>query len=800
MNKENVLSAKKLHAHSTYAVKKKFGPFYTGGQVSVSKDGKQLLCSCGDNVQVVSLDSGLVEKVLSHEGVDVTAFAVSPDDKIIITASKALLLKQWLWKDEVKCVRTWKAIHLSSIQCMDFDPSSTVLATGGSDGSIKVWDLVGQYCTHNFRGAHGVINTVKFHCHNLTLYSSADDYTIRVWDLQSSKLISVLSSHVSAVTSLHFPSDNCLVSSGRDGVLCIWNVPELRSTVPSLMQPTKIIPVYENVNDAVILQPNELQKLSEDIVQEDFFIITAGDKGTIRIWGNRSGKCVLSQKVLAETKGIAYNCVNKLPSENKIVAVKSDHCFDFLCLETLCVQKQLVGYNDEILNIKLLGSQENFIAVATNSSDIKIFHIDSMACQILAGHSDIVLSIDVFPDRSHFASSSKDNTIRLWKLDEEAVHAECLAVGSGHTHAVNCVAACNLGSGFMVSGSQDHTLKIWSINNKLTTPVLHVKHTIMAHTKDINTVAIAPNDKLIATGSQDKTAKLWSTYDGKPTGKFEGHKRGIWCVQFSPMDKILASTSADGTVKLWSITNFTCLKTLEGHDCSVLNIVFTVKGTQIISAGSDGLLKLWIIKNSECVQTIEAHDDKIWTLCSNKDNSLLISGSADSMIIVLEDVTENVIAKASKHEENVVLQRQEMLNFMQEKRYGKALYLAIALSQPYTALNIVKDLLWENYGRENLKKYLLQLTIGQKQTLLNFIAAWNTNSHNSFEAQAVLKFLLANTPPNEIEDFPNSQSVIEALLPYTERHYQRLSKTMQQSKFLDYSWHVMKMQSHEDSV
>lgn len=37
---------------------------------------------------------------------------------------------------------------------------------------------------------------------------------------------------------------------------------------------------------------------------------------------------------------------------------------------------------------------------------------------------------------------------------------------------------------------------------------LNVAHTTLAHQKDINSVNISPNDKLIATGSQDKTAKV----------------------------------------------------------------------------------------------------------------------------------------------------------------------------------------------------------------------------------------------------------------------------------------------------
>lgn len=37
---------------------------------------------------------------------------------------------------------------------------------------------------------------------------------------------------------------------------------------------------------------------------------------------------------------------------------------------------------------------------------------------------------------------------------------------------------------------------------------LNVDHTEIAHEKDINSVSVSPNDKLIATGSQDKTAKV----------------------------------------------------------------------------------------------------------------------------------------------------------------------------------------------------------------------------------------------------------------------------------------------------
>ena len=105
-------------------------------------------------------------------------------------ASRNLLLKQWDWANNV-CTRTWKvrlpyafmivvkhveqscgavftivynvcfqAIHTAPVSCMSYDCTSTLLATGGSDSTVKVWDTIQKYCTHNLTGHHGVVRYV----------------------------------------------------------------------------------------------------------------------------------------------------------------------------------------------------------------------------------------------------------------------------------------------------------------------------------------------------------------------------------------------------------------------------------------------------------------------------------------------------------------------------------------------------------------------------------------------------------------------------------------------------------------
>jgi len=49
--------------------------------------------------------------------------------QMLVTASRALLLKQWDWKQE-KCTRSWRAIHNVPVASMTFDCTSTLLATG----------------------------------------------------------------------------------------------------------------------------------------------------------------------------------------------------------------------------------------------------------------------------------------------------------------------------------------------------------------------------------------------------------------------------------------------------------------------------------------------------------------------------------------------------------------------------------------------------------------------------------------------------------------------------------------------
>mmetsp|Transcript_12867 Transcript_12867/g.18988 ORF Transcript_12867/g.18988 Transcript_12867/m.18988 type:complete len:1186 (-) Transcript_12867:96-3653(-) len=413
------------------------------------------------------------------------------------------------------------------------------------------------------------------------------------------------------------------------------------------------------------------------------------------------------------------------------------------------------------------------IVVASNTPQVRIFGLHDFACLTLDGHTDSVLAVDVSPDGRYVITSSKDNTCRLWCLrqslstdaeDEAGADGRpgsdaripsalqggwCVAVLRGHTQAVGacCFSRRRLGPDhtFIVSGSKDRTVKCWSLsalllplglgaqgkNNKKKKNKKNQKEdpasahaaaeaeaeaeavatcSVLAHEKDINDLAVAPNDALVASASQDKTVKLWGATQAKGGGAtltalatLRGHRRGVWKVRFSPVDRCLASASADRTVRLWSLQpggQYECLRTLQGHTASVLNIEFVSSGMQVVSSGTDGLLRLWTVRTSECDATLDAHSDRVWALSAHpclgpggSSQVSLVSGGADSALVVWGDATKQAEARQLREREDNLRKEEDLRNHLFRSDYERAVGLALELGHPYRLWTVLKQVM-----------------------------------------------------------------------------------------------------------
>ena len=367
-----------------------------------------------------------------------------------------------------------------------------------------------------------------------------------------------------------------------------------------------------------------------------------------------------------------------VPSVSTVVSVHADQNILFHSLSTQTLSRQLIGFNDEIIDATFLSPHlplqastpsslsDTHVALATNSSLIRVYSTSSLDARLISGHSEIVLCLDRGAQGRVLASGSKDRSARIWApvrqrsddaeaLEQTVPEWRCVAVCEGHAESVGAIAmsrkafsseaaaeasasgsATGAGSNlrFMFTGSQDRTIKMWDLSSvplaasvsedsEDDTHIVKCKSltTHKAHDKDINALDVAPNDRLLVSGSQDRTAKVWEIEyvtsgagvrgELRLLGTCKGHKRGVWCVRFGRAERVLATGSGDKTVKLWNLEDFTCVKTFEGHTNSVLRVDFINAGMQMVSSASDGLVKLWNVRDETCAATMDNHEDKV---------------------------------------------------------------------------------------------------------------------------------------------------------------------------------------------
>lgn len=759
------------------------------------------MCQCDDVIKVIDINTFSSSLIIgdSEDGAEsdqIYTFQISHANNVVVTAHKSGLMKIWD-RGTGRQEKVWRSGHKGPVARLTFDSSDENIASGGSDGNIRLWDLAHNTCTSSLRGAMGVFTVLKYHpdSSKQLIFGAADDTKIRSWNSKTGKEQMVYSGHFSKVTSLQFtPDGQNMVSSGRDRVLILWNINDTKAL--------RTVPVYESIEATVILPVAfKIPNFKKKVETEGVYVACAGEKGIIKVWNVQMSRVMYEQtnslvSAASEEGGLAITHLLFNEARNMLSVVTADHNIIIHDLETFGCMKQMTGFTDEVLDIIFLGKDETHIVVATNSRDMKYYEMDNMNCQIVKGHTDIVLALAKFPTRlDMFVSSGKDNSVRVW-LQDENNKIICLGVGTRHTASVGSVFTAQTSTEFFTSVSQDNCLKVWTVPKETNTfdHKLNSSHTELAHQMDINCVTVSPNDKMIATGSQDKTAKLW-TVELSLLGILKGHRRGVWCVQFSPIDQVIITSSADSTIKLWSIADLSCLKTFEGHESSVLKIEFLSKGQQIISSGADGLLKLWNIKTSECKMSLDNHEGKVWSLAVNKSESLVITGGSDSKLVKLKDVTVERKEKMAKEREEMILQEQELMNLLHDKKLVKALRLALRMERPLHVLKIVNEVL--KNGHEKLFETLKEINHTQKETLLKFAAEWNTNNKNCHAAQLVFNILAPEIISGNLK-VPALANFIEGALPYTERHFERLTNLMQDLHFITFTVNCMQPHGIKD--
>lgn len=682
------------------------------------------------------------------------------------------------------------------------------------------------------------------------LASGGDDGKIKVWSLAKRVAVATMDSHVSIIRGIRYSDSlKVLVSASRDRTLTLWSTRDWSMTM--------VIPVMEAVEAVGFLSSNNL-------------MYTGGENGRLRIWDCRSGRELSAeQEAESESDGILHVLYNaKLKFLLVVTAGQSLVLYSTAGLDelvpspgviaTLPILRRISGTHDEIIDMALVTQQRSLLAIATNTEAIRLVNLSTGSIDqperfsatyfgadvaFLKGHEDIIICMDVDWSGCWLATGAKDDTARLWSIDHHNGIYRCVATFTGHAESLGAVCLpqnqppsesaaykqpLDHPPSFLLSGSQDRTVKRWDIRKILApnpnTSWTRALYTRKAHDKDINAISVNHSSNLFASASQDRTVKIWSVEEGEVQGVLRGHRRGVWSVRFAPKDTptitgnngpanvsrgLILSASGDKTVKIWSLTDYSCLRTFEGHTNSVLKVLWmplpdrsnssnnaSRRPLQIASAGSDGLVKVWDVNTGEVSCTLDNHIDRVWALTIDPENGMLVSGGGDSVVTFWKNTTTDTIAATAAVSIQRVEQEQQLQNYIHHGNYREAILLALELDHPARLLTLMQNVTATSPPEEGslsgvhaVDEVLRSLSDGQLLILMQRLRDWNTNARTAIVAQRILGVIVRSYSTTKLAGLRGRgwKDVLEALRVYTERHYRRIEELVDESYLVEYT-------------
>jgi WD40 repeat protein len=579
---------------------------------------------------------------------DIYQVVISPDDRLVAAGGSDGMILVWNTATGQNLLNI-KAHNGYSFGLIFTSDSKQLISGGVDDQYIKIWDLDSGICIKSWQSSASIYR-IALSADDRTLACSGENGNLLLWDVRTGQIIKELTGHIGHVLGVAFqPQGTLLASSSFDSIIKLWDL-TTGECIHTLTEHTQL--AWSVAFNALGTQ-----------------LVSTSFDTSIKLWDVKTGDCIQTMQVhsKAAIEGLFSPDGQFIVSSSQDLTVriwavaKSD--------EWQCI-KVLQGHLNSVWSIAL-NSNGTMLVSSDHDGVLKFWDVKSWQCiKTIRSIPKAFRTIAFHSEADLLVSGSEDSQIRSWNLDT----AKCINTVSAHTAAIwsvkfnpqnSLLASCGMGGlvklwnvgnnsildenphilqksaifvvaiafhphvNILASGSGDSNIYLWNHHTGELLRTFSTEGCNMMMDLDFH-----PQGHLLASASHDPVIRVWDVETGKCYQTLSEHADHNWTVAFHPQGDLLASGGNDSTVRLWNIHTGACCHIFTGHTGAVSKVAFNLDGSHIASASKDYTVRIWDVATGECIKILEGHTDLVNCVVYHPDpqRRLLASCSHDETI------------------------------------------------------------------------------------------------------------------------------------------------------------------------
>jgi WD40 repeat protein len=487
----------------------------SSGVTQIALNQQTLAAVSGYNtIQIWDTKGQLLTTFKPNQGL-VYTLAISPNGKILATGGEDGKVK--LWNRQGRLLKTLPNYHasgLSSQQTVVFSPDNQLIAVTNPESSITLYNLDGTLLTA-FHTHQSVINSIAFSPDSKLIAVGGLSHKIQLWNRQGNLINSLVGDPLETTQMKFSPNGNILASSHSDGTINFWR----------LNHPLK-----------QTFQAHEELIIEVEFSSYDRQFMTFCYQGFVKHW--QQDGTLLQSFSIDEVKNITLN-------------------------------------GQRLLRLLNQANPKSFTWI--NNSDL----VNRLISQI-----DWIKAVAVHDNKKLIATLNSENKIQIWNskgdLKQEINPTQ-----------INISEMAFSPDGKVLGFSNDYQLELWNLQDKFRQPLV----SLISSQNQIQAWRFSASDQTIAVATQSGEVKLWDR-KGKLLSIIETDAEAIVDMEINSDRQLIAIIDrlSPDKIQIWNYQG-ELLQTLSGHSTQFSKISFSPQGDTLISASRHGEVTLWDIQS-----------------------------------------------------------------------------------------------------------------------------------------------------------------------------------------------------------